>query len=270
MQFKKLSLISLLLIVLVGSCQIFPPKNIETIVREDYLKYWNLSPKGDYLIYGTPRGKGNFLIDLVTGQKYEYECSLHWWDDYLVGCYKPRNLSVIDVKTWLKTPLTQIDLTKETGIDKPEYVDELFVNQLLAQAELIYRPEWFTNTVYILAPEYQLNPDENYVILGLKQPDELLAQYPVIIVSDDSPASRSHEEAHSPDGLYYYKAFTVDLTIYRENTNEKVVEFFTEKAKIDVLGWAADSSGVYFTEYSVGFIGSGKPKAIYKLKVPNE
>lgn len=270
MQLKKFSLISLLLILLVGACQIFPPENVETVTREDYVKYWGLSPNGDYLIYGAPRDKGNFLLDLSTGKKHEFECRLDWWDSYLIGCYDYQVLSIIDTKTLVETPLTPIDLTNPSKIDNPEQANELFVKQLLIKADLIYRPEWVTDTIYILAPNYQLNPDKNYAINGLKNLDKLLAEYTVIMIPQNQSSNHHSEETPSPNELYYYDPPFDLLTIFKTDTNEKIAEYSTEKTHLDVLGWATDSSGVYFTEYSVGFIGNDNPKAIYKLKVPNK
>lgn len=265
------SLISLLLTLWVGACQIFPPQNIETIVLENYLKYFSLSPNGDYLIYGISNNKGNILLNLSTNQKYKYECRLRWWDDYFMGCYDNHGTFVIDVKTLVKTPLTTIDLTKSPEIDNPEQNNELFVKQLLVNVDLIYRPEWLTNTVYILAPNYQLYPEKNYIIRGLTQVDELLTPYTIINIPGDLPVNRSNERKPSPNGLYYFDTIADGFTIFSADNNKMISEFVDEDmGYLDILGWDSDSSGVYFITYGIGFLTTDLPTEIRKLKIPDD
>ena len=168
-----------------------------------------------------------------------------------------------------KTPLLEIDLTTEPSINHKPIV----IETLLAEADLIYRPEWVTDTVYLLAPNYQINPEKNYIISGLTNPDELLANYNVIVVPRDQPADQPHEEV-SPNGLYYYSTYLGDsptLTILAVDTTNVIAEFAVEEPQqLEVRGWAGDSSGVYFHPDTFGFGIRNSPQKILKLKIPDE
>ena len=270
MKLKFFWRLSLLLILLVGGCQLFSPSNVETVVAEDHLDYWNLSPNGDYIVYGAPRGKNNYLLNLATGEKHKFDCTLHWWDSYHFGCYDYFQLSVIDVETLTKTPLIEIDLTKNPRINYRPVV----IETLLTEADLIYRPESVTHTIYILASNYQLNPEKNYIVSGLTNTNKLLANYTVNIIPRDQPADLPHGNVLSPNGLYYYNTYmgnSPTLAIYAVDTAKIVAEFSVEETqRFEIRGWEIDSSGVYFHHDGFGFGRRNSPQKILKLKVPDE
>lgn len=262
---KNIVWLSLILIVLISGCHVFSPSNIETVVKENRIIYWYLSPNGDYIVYGSPRG--DFLLNLATRQEHEFDCELLWWNSYHFGCHKSREISVIDAKTLIEISLNPIDLGKRTTTSKPE----IDIDSVLAKAEMIYRPEWTTDTVYILTPNYQLNPEKNYVISGLTQSDQLLTKYTVVTITVPFSKDRYPEKTFSPDGLYYYDSTSNGFAIFTIDNNKIVAEFVRElDEELEMGGWEFDSSGVYFRTYSVGVGRIGLPKEIRKLKVPDE
>lgn len=266
MKFQKWARVSLwfLLVIVISGCSL-SSTNVETVVAEQDIRYWGLSPDGYGLIYGGARNKDNYLIDLSSGEKQEIDCSLRWLNDEMLLCSRYNHeiglqITTLDRDVFIESgPFNEVDINTLSDAD---------LNNLLENAKDIYRrPEGY---IYLFGSD-----NENYVIVGVGNIEGVPGNYTYKSFSERQPycpQKALDEGSISPDGTYYYTTMRQSksvLSIFSTNDNEKVVSFTTGEAEfIECGGWAGDSSGVFFRVHGVAFHAPTVPAEIKKLKVP--
>jgi hypothetical protein len=246
--------------------------HVEIIVPEnENIGHWFLSPGGDKIIYGSTELEATFLLYLENKEKRNLDfCTpAIWLDDSSILCkISGKSTFVLATEDFTPIPLKAVETTPDT------------LDKLLSQAAFIYRYgddfklrfEIDKRVLYLLGADYKENPDENYQIM-VENIDEVLQGYDYITIPRQRPVSEESE--HSPNGDFYYhiyeeytgKGFNIFLTIYDVVTSEKLAEYEFSEGSIEVGGWAADNSGVYFQPLYGGGFSPTKPGAIMKLKV---
>ncbi len=250
------------LAIILGACQLLPPANVETIVNEPGMRYWELSPDGTGLVYGGSKADENFLVELSNHRKQKIDCSLDWLNDETLLCRRHNRMTVLARTLFVESdPLKKVDIKTLSNTD---------LSDLLARARKIFRPSK-SNAGYI----YILDSNsENYVITGVEDLDSILQDYTYASFPTrfGCPQEALDEKSISPDGEYYYTVIRQRqsiLTIAKVADNEKLSSFTTEEAKAIVCGgWASDSSGVFFRVHGTGFNSGWASPKIQKLKVP--
>jgi len=250
------------LAVILGACQLLSLANVETIVNEPGMRYWELSPAGTGLVYGGSKEDENFLLELSNRRKQEIDCSLNWLDDEILLCRRYDRMTVLNRSLFIESdPLKKVDIKALSVSD---------LSDLLAKAGKIFRPsKGNTGYIYILDSK-----DENYAITGVEDIDSILQNYTYASFPTrfGCPQEALDENSISPNGEYYYTVIRQKqsiLTIAKVANNEKLSSFTTEEAKAIVCGgWASDSSGVFFRVHGTGFYSGWASPKIQKLKVP--
>lgn len=256
MALKKKMIVHLILLlglVLVACGQ---PDNVVTIVSQDDTFFWQLSPQGTNLAY-TYRGKGT-LINLATKEVKTFKCQLYWWDEQYLNC---KGLFVWDNFTHTEIFLTQVNVDKQIDFN---------VTEVLTNAEKLYKPEWLTDTIYALNIDHQIISGKNYALSGVKNVSDILQNHAYISIPDPYHKYSSGDKVFSPDGQYYYLSDSISITIYTVEKDEELSKFAMEDHSryMEVAGWEANSSGVYFSIDPLMFNFFNEPMELKKLKVP--
>jgi len=266
---KRIQLIFLLLVIGISGCSL-APKDVEIVAADRDIRYWELSPDGNALVYGGTGSEENYLIDLPSGEKQKIDCSLSWLNDEMLLCRRYNyevglQITTLDRNVFIESaPFNEADINTLSDAE---------LNELLANAENIFRMAG-SNAGYV----YILNANStNYVITGVKDLDSILFNHPYKTFPARQfycPQDALDEKGLSPDGMYYYTAMRQRksvLSIFSVSDNEKVVSFTTGEAEfIECGGWAGDSSGVFFRVHGVAFHAPEVPAEIMKLKVPSK
>lgn len=260
---KWIQLILLLLVIGISGCSL-SSKDVETVVTEENMRYWKLSPDGNGLVYGGARNEDNYLAELPIRKKQNIDCLLSWLNDEMLLCYRERQTTILDRDTFIESdPFKEVDI---------KTLSSTVLNDLLANAEEIFRPVGNGgNSGYIYIYD---TGNENYAITNVEDLDGTLRGYTYTSFPTrfGCPQDALGENSISPDGLYYYTVIRQSqsiLTIAKVADNEMLATFTTEEAKAIVCGgWAGDSSGVYFQVHGTGLNIAWSSPEIQKLKVP--
>ncbi|RMG28445.1 MAG: hypothetical protein D6732_18850 [Methanobacteriota archaeon] len=239
--------------------------NVEIVVPESEnirLGGWTLSPGGDKLIYMSRIQDAIYLVDLESKEKQEFNfCGpAIWLDNTRVLCkYESENAFVLDIDDFTKIQLTKME---ESAIPN--------LAELLQTATAIYKYEEGyavdEHFFYLLNESLQ----QNYLVIA-ESVDEVLEDYDYSVIprQDHSVVGRQQTVVPSFDGKHYFEYNLYILAIYDSATQKVLVEYdFLGKGTLEIGGWAADSSGVYFQPIRGGGATPSYPGPILKLKVP--
>jgi hypothetical protein len=235
--------------------------NIEVIISYEEDGGGRLSPEGDKLLYKTYTPPGLFILDTRTHEKYELDdddCDFHQWlNNELLLCriYGDPTRIVVTDDNLSTIALRRVD-EQETDIST------------LLEDKVIYtlsdKPSFIA-----LHQDYKNYPDENYYIIA-KDVDEALRGRSSTALPARRPLVQLGEKLYSPNKKYYYTERTsYSAAIHDAATDKKLAEFNERDPNaIGFLGWAADSSGVYFM-VSPGGMYNNPRHGLFKLNVPS-
>ncbi len=251
------------------------PSNVEVIVpKQENVRDWALSPEGDKIIYSRSSAPRYVLLFPMTKQQHTFDrCgSFKWIDNIRLLCQTETQQFVLNTNDFSEIALQQVS---------GQSVD---IQQLLNKGQIF----WDKNEKDVI---YVLNADrgdetKNYCIVA-SNVDNLLEErkfttilpnYDFSPLLVDDPVTKN-EPVSSPDGSYYYVIKTRQvpapepsgfLEIHRNSDDEILVEVSVQRLPfLEVGGWAADSSGVYFAVHPGGMFGDPRI-SIKKLKIPGE
>ena len=228
--------------------------NVEVVVEKNNIvdRVWSSSPGGDKIMYSSPQG--DFLLyPEIKEQKKINDCSSWiWLDDTNLMCWIEDNPFVLQIDDFTRIPLIKMEASMIPNLD-----------ELLQTATVIYKyeKEYNRDSFYLLNVALQ----QNYQVIT-DNVDEVLQGYDYKVI----PKGRAipGENEYSPNDDYYFVNHSSALTIYNAITSEVFVEYDYDQGRLEVGGWAADGSGVYFQPIRGGGMGPMYPGAILKLKIP--
>lgn len=272
--FMAAFIIFLFVPMLVSSCGFFDtnvePANTEVVVSEsEKPAEWQLSPEGDKIAYKSlAENTATTILFFPTTQRKEQLGSCFpfaWIDNIILHCKTDSNNAFLLAADDLVTiPLQVVNL---------QQVD---LKNLLQEGETIYRYQAYDKYFLVLDMNYKNAQAQNYFIINenpTKPLDDILQGYKYITIPTHK-AGVSEEKIYSPNKAYYYNLNYTglpSLVIYSATDDKKLVELAitTSAETIEMGGWAADSSGVYFRVRGggIGLHDNLLPKAIRKLKV---
>jgi hypothetical protein len=233
-----------------------------------------LSPDGRYMSMGRQR-KGEFervIWNIETGEEYPLNArgSLCWLDNEHFLIEYVSRYYIVQAKGALIEPATYTVVQKQ--LPGPEGLREL--RKRWQQAEQIYVVKNFQNPGYMIVTTNEGQNDvyrdfDNSSVVENEAVATLLQELPYIHVPDGCRHTLMGDILYSPDGQYYLKLSNGDnaqVQIYNRD-GEMVADAWKNGWTPRVMGWAHDSSGVYFQMLiSGGAAGMMMPaQPIFKL-----
>ncbi len=243
------------------------PPNVEIVVTvKEEPKQWQLSPNGDKIVYTAIDSQHAQvrLLFLDNQQKQEIENSeaCGWISNIHLNCQSSKDYSTFMVNT---ADLSQAHI-QIIGMDSPQLLT------ILQQAGKIYRDKKGEEDVgfFFVLSEDKNKPNENYQINSIDI-DTTLKGYTYTQISFLSNFAEQPIKIYSPNQAYYFVWYGANVTIYNAKTNQQLAQYDRDPAeRLEVGGWAWDSSGIYLKGMSLGLIMShpNSDFPIRKLVIP--
>lgn len=241
--------------------------NVEVVVEKSEnigRRNWVLSPGGDKLVYISEAKNATRVLYLGNKERRDFNsCEVATWlDDNNILCQIiDQSPSILKTDDFIQLPLNVIEASAIPDLDK-----------LLQTTIAIYKYEGEYYSFDTFVPDRNsfflltTNPQQNYQVIA-ENVDEVLEGYKYHIIPRGRVSYRENE--YSPNEDYYFVNYDSGLTIYDASTYKTLAVYdYSEQGNLEVGGWAADSSGVYFQPVAGMGMSHLKPGAILKLKVP--
>ncbi len=211
-----------------------------------------LSPKGTKLLFGINRKP--YILDVATGQKrgVDVECdSGRRWltDDLLLMTNQLDCYYIVDIRDF---STTKLEIFPEDEYLKPDGFQE--IEPLLVEADQVYALYAFGGSQWKLIAideSYQYVFTLNGYEFGMtkQEVNDLLARIPHQVVPQQG--IWHGERLPSPDGLFYAAYFSGDdpgsnVGIFTQS-GDLVAHAHKHNWGLCILGWAYDSSGLFFS-----------------------
>ena len=217
-----------------------------------------LSPDGRKMVIRRERrGQEEFLVwNLVTGEQHPLDIQHASWLLWV----NANQIAVNDYPDYYLVNANDLSVIKLERVPKETYMKPggfQIIEPLLRQAREIYAVEgWGSDYKLIVLTEAHsyLVPLSSYEFgITNEELDALVAEIPHVDVPKFGWGRplRTDERAYSPDGRFYTAHVSVDsvggekVAIYTRE-GELVAEAYKGGWYSSILGWAHDSSGVYF------------------------
>lgn len=242
---------------------------------------WYLSPTGDKLIYNTRAEPEHAIVRfLTTDQDVTIDnCPwFSWLDNETIYCYEYQVSR--DIPAGIIGPISADTIPfSRTSIERIT-PGQAQLDALLEEAITVYRLQLFSEIDSLLIKKSDNNAESYYHINPIKDLDGILQKYSGKTTVLSHNFADSTAKIYSPNKKYYY-ILNNSLKIYDEATDQLLAEFEPKYNYISYfqipsfypanssIGWAADSSGVFFQIYHSSGFGPRPPiRPVQKLCVP--
>ncbi len=239
-----------------------------------------LSPNGRWLLIGTEKWEGRYefshmsLIDLENNLEYplgEGGLRMAWLDGEYAVVVLDKTYQMLHAPTQQRWELVQVKFGRSAIDDDIDYIrgaDHIYVipgtGDISPGTALATTDPRYPYLVYMDVPFFERDI-ESYLI-GLDY-TSINPRYPI---------SHGNESVYSPDGKYYFNRkdhWSINpnmgswRAIYDAETDQEVAFANKNGWESQPLGWAYDSSGVYYLYRPDSVMGSA-PYMLYKSLVP--